>query len=152
MEKTNELNKFLSYIHMGNSVYRIYYEASREIEKEKLTNLIVEIQETFKTHEERIVSLIKDLNEIPTKSLTFSGRMGVCMEKMKSLDTEYSICLNAIKATNMGLISSLKFLRENNKLAPEIKEAMVDVVNDYNKINAKLTNYLIENKILKKQI
>ena len=26
MEKTNELNKFLSYIHMGNSVYRIYYE------------------------------------------------------------------------------------------------------------------------------
>lgn len=26
MEKTNELNKFLSYIHMGNSIYRIYYK------------------------------------------------------------------------------------------------------------------------------
>ena len=28
MEMTNELNKFLSYIHMGNSVYRIYYNES----------------------------------------------------------------------------------------------------------------------------
>ena len=47
MEKTNELNKFLSYIHMGNSIYRIYYKEAVSLKNEKLTDLIVSISETF---------------------------------------------------------------------------------------------------------
>ncbi len=31
MEKTNELNKFLSYVHMGTSIYRIYYEHAEKL-------------------------------------------------------------------------------------------------------------------------
>ena len=54
MEKTNELNKFLSYIHMGNSVYRIYYDEARELNDDELLDEIVKIQEIFKTHEESI--------------------------------------------------------------------------------------------------
>ena len=49
MEMTNELNKFLSYIHMGTSVYRIYYDESEKFEDESLSSLIKEIMEnTFK--------------------------------------------------------------------------------------------------------
>ena len=36
MEKTNELNKFLSYMHMGNTIYRIYLEHAKKLENEKL--------------------------------------------------------------------------------------------------------------------
>ena len=35
MEKTNELNKFLSYIHMGNSVFRIYHKECENLKDEK---------------------------------------------------------------------------------------------------------------------
>ena len=49
MEKSNELNKFLSYIHMGNSIYRIYYEEAKKFNNQRLINLIVEIQEIFKS-------------------------------------------------------------------------------------------------------
>ena len=45
MEKTNELNKFLSYMHMGNTIYRIYLEHAKKLENEKLIHLIIEIQE-----------------------------------------------------------------------------------------------------------
>ena len=47
MEKTNELNKFLSYMHMGNTIYRIYLEHAKKLENEKLIHLIIEIQEIF---------------------------------------------------------------------------------------------------------
>ena len=43
MEKTNELNKFLSYIHMGMSVYRIYHGVAKKLNDNKLSSLIVEI-------------------------------------------------------------------------------------------------------------
>ena len=51
MEKTNELNKLISYIHMGNSIYRIYLEHAEELQDNKLTNEIKEIQCIFKKHE-----------------------------------------------------------------------------------------------------
>ena len=41
MEKTNELNKFLSYMHMGNTIYRIYLEHAKKLENEKLIHLII---------------------------------------------------------------------------------------------------------------
>ena len=77
MEKTNELNKFLSYMHMGNTIYRIYLEHAKKLENEKLIHLIIEIQEIFKTHEEAIANLIKEFDEKPTDDLTFAGMMGV---------------------------------------------------------------------------
>ena len=58
MEMTNELNKFLSYIHMGTSVYRIYYSEVKKFKDESLESLITEVIEIFKTHEESITKLI----------------------------------------------------------------------------------------------
>ena len=129
MEKTNELNKFLSYMHMGNTIYRIYLEHAKKLENEKLIHLIIEIQEIFKTHEEAIANLIM---------------MGVYKEKLKTFDNAFDICLSAIKATNMGMISALRFLDENKELSKGIKEYIIKVIDDYGIIINKLKEFLLQ--------
>lgn len=148
MEKTNELNKFLSYIHMGTCVYRIYYDEAKRLENDTLLNKIVDILEIFKKHEENITNLITDFNEEATDSLTFAGMMGVYKERIKYFENSFSICINAIKATNMGYISALKFLHENKHLASGIKENVMSVIDDYHKIVGILEKYIFE-EILK---
>ena len=147
MEKTNELNKFLSYIHMGTSVYRIYYEEASKFHNNDLINLIVEIEEIFKRHEEKITKQINDLDEEATNSLTAAGIMGVYKERLKMYDDSFDIVLSAIKSTNMGLLSALKFLHSNKELHDDIKKHIVDVINDYGLIIDKLTKYSL-NKML----
>lgn len=145
MEKTNELNKFLSYIHMGMSVYRVYHEHAEKMDDEQLLNEIVKVEEIFKKHEESITKEINELGEDATESLTLAGIMGVYKEKMMIVDDAFSICLNAIKATNMGMLSALKFLEDNNKLEPRIRKLIVNVINDYERIQGIWVNYILEN-------
>lgn len=144
MEKTNELNKFLSYIHMGNTIYRIYYEEAKKLKEEKLVNVIVEIQEIFKKHEESVTSLIKEFDEEATNSLSFAGVMGVYKEKLKSFPDVISICTSAIKSTYMGLISALKFLDENKELSSGIKEEIIKVIDDYGLIVNKIKQFALD--------
>ncbi len=144
MEQTNELNKFLSYIHMGMSIYRIYSNHAEALENKALMNLLTEIEEIFKKHEEGITSLINNYDEEATNSLTFAGVMGVYKEKLKTFDDAYTICVNAIKTTNMGLLSAIKFLEENNDLPEDVKTKVKEVINDYINIEVKITNYVIE--------
>ena len=145
MEKTNELNKFLSYIHMGMSVYRIYYEQAVRLEDEKLKDKIVEVEEIFKTHEEKITKMINELGEEATNSLTAAGIMGIYKEKLKVFDDSFSVCINAIKATNMGMISAIKFLNDNKELHEEVRAKIVDVIEDYQRIEEKWVNYILTN-------
>lgn len=144
MEITNELNKFLSYIHMGTSVYRIYYDQAKKFQSDSLINLIVEIEEIFKKHEEKITRLINEFDEEATSSLTAAGIMGVYKEKLKIFDDSFDVCISAIKSTNMGMLSAIKFLNQNNDLHEEIKTYIVDVIKDYNLIETKLVNYVLE--------
>lgn len=141
MEKTNELNKFLSYIHMGTSIYRIYYDQAQRFNNKDLIDLIVEIEEIFKTHEEKITSLIKDMGEEATNSLTAAGLMGLYKEKLKMFDDSFDIMLAAIKSTNMGMLSSLKFLHQNKDLPDDVKKYVINVIKDYANIITKLTDY-----------
>lgn len=150
MEKTNELNKFLSYIHMGTTIFRIYYEQAHRLKNEKLLNKIVEIEEIFKTHEESITNLIEEFGEKATDSLTMAGIMGVYKERMKILDDDFSICINAIKSTNMGYVSAIKFLYENRQLFEEIKIKITEVINDYENIIGMLKKYIFEEIVDKK--
>lgn len=145
MEMTNELNKFLSYIHMGTSVYRIYYSEAKKFKDESLERLITEVIENFKTHEESITKLINSFGEEATNSLTAAGLFGVYKEKMKIFDSPLDICLSALKSTNMGTISAIKFLNSNKKLHDNIKEEIYDVINDYGIIEKKIINYVLEN-------
>lgn len=144
MEKTNELNKFLSYIHMGNSIYRIYYKEAVSLKNEKLTDLIVSISETFKKHEETITKEIKKYGKKATESLTMAGLIGVYKEKMKNFKDDFVVVTSAIKATNMGLISSLKFVSENKALPKSTKKLLFKVIDDYVQITDELKNYLTE--------
>ena len=138
MEKSNELNKFLSYIHMGNSIYRIYYEEAKKFNNQRLINLIVEIQEIFKKHEEKITNIITSMNEEATNSLTAAGIMGVYKERLKYFENEFIIYISAIKSTYMGMLSSIKFLNENKELSNKIKENIKNVIDDYQLILNKL--------------
>ena len=143
MEKTNELNKFLSYIHMGTSVYRIYLDNAEKLHADSLVSLIKEIEEIFKTHEEKITRLIHEENEKATTSLTAAGLLGVYKEKLKIFDSAFTICINALKSTNMGLISAIKFLEDNKELHKEIKDIIINVIEDYQKIEKKLLDYVM---------
>lgn len=145
MEMTNELNKFLSYIHMGTSVYRIYYGEGEKFNDQDLNKLITEIMEIFKTHEENITSLINSFGEEATNSLTAAGILGVYKEKMKIFDKPLDICLAALKATNMGTISAIKFLNDNKNLHDEVKDEIYAVISDYGMIEKKLINYMLKN-------
>ena len=145
MEITNELNKFLSYIHMGTSVFRIYYDSAKHFKDEELINLIVEIEEIFKTHEEKITTLINDFNEEATNSLTAAGIIGVYKERIKIFDEPFDICVNAIKSTNMGLLSAIKFLNKNKNLSENIRLHITNVIDDYRQIEDKLIKYVLNN-------
>ncbi len=145
MEMTNELNKFLSYIHMGNSVYRIYYGEAKKFSDTTLENLIKEVMEIFKTHEEQITKLINSFGETATDSLTAAGIFGVYKEKMKIFDCPLDICLSALKSTNMGTISALKFLNSNKNLHDNVKTEIYDVINDYGKIEKMWIEYSLNN-------
>ena len=145
MEKSNELNKFLSYIHMGTSVYRIYYEQAERFNDNELIKLIVEIEEIFKTHEEKTTKFINELGEEATNSLTAAGIMGVYKEKLKIFEEPFDICTSAIKATNMGLISTIKFLNDNKELPTNTKNLIREVIEDYDKIQSKWINYVLKN-------
>ena len=143
MEKTNELNKFLSYIHMGTSIYRIYLDNAEKLHADSLISLIKEIQEIFKTHEEKITRLIHEENEKATTSLTAAGILGVYKEKLKIFDSAFTICINALKSTKMGLISAVKFLEDNKELHKEIKDIVINVIEDYQLIEKKLLDYVM---------
>lgn len=143
MEKTNELNKFLSYIHMGNTIYRIYHEQAEKLEDEKLVDLIIEIKEIFKKHEEAITKLIIDFNEEATDSLTFAGVMGVYKERLKAFPDSLSICTSAIKSTYMGMISAIKFLDDNKALSLGIKDHIIKVIDDYGVIVNKIKEFVL---------
>ena len=143
MEKTNELNKFLSYIHMGTSIFRIYMDNAERLHADSLISLIKEIEEIFKTHEEKITRLIHEENEKATTSLTAAGILGVYKEKLKIFDNAFTICINALKSTNMGLISAIKFLEDNKELHKEIKDIVINVIEDYQTIEKKLVDYIM---------
>lgn len=145
MEKTNELNKFLSYIHMGMSIYRIYHEQAKKLEDKKLEAKIVKIEEVFKTHEEKVTKMINSFNEEATNSLTAAGIMGVYKEKLKVFDDSFSVCINAIKATNMGMISSIKFLNDNKELHEDVRKVIVEVIKDYENIEKEWIDYILVN-------
>ena len=115
MEKTNELNKFLSYIHMGNSIYRIYYKEAVSLKNEKLTD-----DEIYRVVKESanlgikkiritggeplvragIVKLIGKINEIPGIEEIYLTTNGILLgDKLEELK------LNGLKGVNISLDS-----------------------------------------------
>lgn len=143
MKKTNELNKLLSYIHMGNSIFRVYGKEALRLNDEKLIKVINDISDLFKSHEEMIIKFIEKENEHATSSISLTGKIGIYKEKIKTYKDSYSICISAIKSVNMGLISTLKFLDENKNLKNTLKRQIIKIIDDYCIIIEKLKEYAI---------
>lgn len=142
-QKIKALNKFLSYIHMGNSTFRIYYNYAKKIGNEELTENIVEAMELFKHHEEVFTNVINETSNA-SDMLTPTAKMALCVEKMKPLNTTFDVCYHAVKAVNMGYVSVLKFLYEHSKLGQDILGKIVLVINDYNQIREKFEKIIIK--------
>lgn len=142
-----EMNKFLSYIHMGNETFRLYYKAAEDMNNKRLKKLITEIEEVFKRHEETVTKVLKKRTDDCSDSVTLMGKMALVMEKLKIIETEFDICERAIKAVNMGLISGLKFAYYNRDMDEEIKEVIKDVISDYTDIQEKINDYILVNCI-----
>ena len=87
------------------------------------------------------------MNEEATNSLTAAGLMGLYKEKMKVFENSFDICISAIKTTNMGMISAIKFLEDNSKLPENIINHIKEVINDYLDILNLLKNYILNNLI-----
>ena len=88
--------------------------------------------------------LLEKYGEKATESLTMAGLIGVYKEKMKNFKDDFVVVTSAIKATNMGLISSLKFVSENKALPKSTKKLLFKVIDDYVQITDELKNYLTE--------
>ena len=140
-----ELNKFLSYIHMGNETFRLYYKAAEDMDNKRLKKLITEIEEVFKRHEEIVTKVLEKRSCDASDNVTLMGKMALVMEKLKIVETEFDICERAIKAVNMGLISGLKFAYYNRDMDDEIKEVIKDVISDYTDIQEKINDYILVN-------
>lgn len=145
MNGLNELNKFLSYIHMGNETFRLYYDKACELNNKELKRLICDIQEVFKTHEELVTGILKKNDFDCSDDVTLIGKMALVMEELKLVNDTFCICERAIKAVNNGLVSGLKMVYYNKDLDEEIKEAMKDVIADYTNILEQINDFVLEN-------
>ncbi len=135
------MNKFLSGIHMGNSVFRLYFD---EVQHEELKQLFAKISETFKTHEEKMTSIIEHVGGDPTDSLTVRESMSVAMEssKVKLLGNDFRICIASLKAVHMGIIGSIRFLHDNKELNQRFLDRVQTVLDDYRSIDDEIQSFL----------
>ena len=132
---------------MGNSIFRIYLDEAQELNDKHLIKQIKIMQKLFKKHETTITNFIHENDEKATKSISSAGLMGIYMEKLKSFDNSFTICKAAIKSTNMGMLSTIKFLKENEHLPDEIKNVIKEMIDDYLLIQEQLVNFVITNCI-----
>ncbi len=144
MNGLNELNKFLSYIHMGNETFRLYYEKACELNNKELKTLICNIQETFKKHEEIVTSVLEKNGYECSDDVTLIGKMALLIEELKLVNDSFCICERAIKSVNMGLLSGLKMLYYNKNIDCEIISVMKDVISDYTDIMEKINDYILK--------
>ena len=142
-----ELNKFLTGIHMGGATFKDYLDKAENLE---LKSKLREIIESFKRHEEVITHRIEELGGNAIDSLGIRGNMAEVFEKIKliSVDTDVEVCEHAIKAMNMGIKNTNKFMEEHKNMEESIMNDIKGVIKDYddqlevlNKLKTKLCKY-----------
>ena len=125
-----ELNKFLTGIHMGAATFKDFLEKA---ENSKLREEIIKIIESFKRHEEAITNRIEELGGDASDKLGFIGTMSDMWQKIKliSVDSDTEVCEKAIKAIDIGLKNGKKFIDEHIDLELSIINDIEGVVADY---------------------
>lgn len=142
-----ELNKFLTGIHMGGATFKEYLDKAQNLE---LKSSLREIIESFKRHEEAITHRIEELGGNASDSLGIRGNIAEVFEKIKliSVDTDAEVCEHAIKAMNMGIKNTNKFMEEHKNMEESVMNDIKGVIKDYddqlevlNNLKTKLCKY-----------
>lgn len=142
-----ELNKFLIGIHMGGATFREYLDKAQNLE---FKSSLREIIESFKRHEEAITHRIEELGGNASDSLGIRGNIAEAFEKIKliSVDTDAEVCEHAIKAMNMGIKNTNKFMEEHKNMEESVMNDIKGVIKDYddqlevlNNLKTKLCKY-----------
>lgn len=142
-----ELNKFLTGIHMGGATFKEYLDKAQNLE---FKSSLREIIESFKRHEEAITHRIEELGGNASDSLGIRGNIAEAFEKIKliSVDTDAEVCEHAIKAMNMGIKNTNKFMEEHKNMEESVMNDIKGVIKDYddqlevlNNLKTKLCKY-----------
>ena len=142
-----ELNKFLTGIHMGGATFKEYLDKAQNLE---FKSSLREIIESFKRHEEAITHRIEELGGNASDSLGIRGNIAEAFEKIKliSVDTDAEVCEHAIKAMNMGIKNTNKFMEEHKNMEESVMNDIRGVIKDYddqlevlNNLKTKLCKY-----------
>ncbi|ACA54929.1 DUF2383 domain-containing protein [Clostridium botulinum] len=143
-EDTKQMDKFLKGVHMGGSTFKDYLEKAQNVElKNELKNII----ESFKRHEETIISRIEQMGGDAPETLGFLGTITEFFEKIKLIpaNNDLEVCDHAIKAMEIGIKQGEKFKEENKDLDSSLMKDVNTIVNDYynhlNTLNEIIRNY-----------
>ncbi|MFV3012145.1 DUF2383 domain-containing protein [Clostridium botulinum] len=143
-EDTKQMDKFLKGVHMGGSTFKDYLEKAQNVElKNELKNII----ESFKRHEEAIISRIEQMGGDAPETLGFLGTITEFFERIKLIpaNNDLEVCDHAIKAMEIGIKQGEKFKEENKDLDSSLMKDVNTIVNDYynhlNTLNEIIRNY-----------
>ncbi|NFD31222.1 DUF2383 domain-containing protein [Clostridium botulinum] len=143
-ENTKQMDKFSKGVHMGGSTFKDYLEKAQNVElKNELKNII----ESFKRHEEAIISRIEQIGGDAPDTLGFLGTIAEFFEKIKLIpaNNDLEVCDHAIKAMEIGIKQGEKFKEENKDLDSSLMKEVNAIVNDYYKhlniLNEIMRNY-----------
>lgn len=136
-EQIRRSNKFLSGIHMGNHIFKEYYNIAHD---DELKDTLLEIIDLFLEHKEKMQKAISDLGGDPTDKLTFLEQIGSFIEKIKimNVDDDFTICKYAIEAITMGIVGANEVIHQNRDLCDSIKNVIYDIEKDYDNILTKI--------------
>lgn len=129
-ETVKEMNKFLKGIHMGGTTFKEYLEKAQS---SKLKDVLVEIIESFKRHEEAITNRIEGIGGNAADTVGVMGMMGELFERIKTIpvNNDKEVLDHAINAMEMGIKNAEKFIKENSDLDESLKDEVNGVVQDY---------------------
>ncbi|KRU24594.1 hypothetical protein VT91_33580 [Clostridium sporogenes] len=143
-ENTKQMDKFPKRVHMGGSTFKDYLEKAQNVDlKNELKNII----ESFKRHEEAIISRIEQMGGDAPDILGFLGTIAEFFEKIKLIpaNNDLEVCDHAIKAMEIGIKQGEKFKEENEDLDSSLMKEVNAIVNDYykylNTLNEIMRNY-----------
>lgn len=136
-----EMNKFLKGIYMGITTFKDYYDKAHAMPFKKDIQSIID---SFNRHEEAVIRRIQELGGDPTDSIGIGGAMGELMEKIKliSANEDKEVAEHAVKAIEMGIKNSNKFLKEHDYFEPVLLDTIKGVIRDYDNNLRKMKEWI----------
>lgn len=140
------MNEFLSYVHMAANVYRIYQQKTADL---RIKSMISGFADALSDHESKVKEVINDLGYNYTNSLKMMQKMALTMERLKNkmINDDFTLCMNMLKTTHMGIYQALNFIGKHNNLDARFIDVCENIIKEYDVIADKTRDF-IENNYL----